>query len=129
MHNSLEMFSNTCIRPNYVRYSVSKYLFWLSSWGHCSNKRNNFFTFDFEAARKLLSHFFRGQFFVHIRSLAPMCPTFYLENLPLWSTELCKKLGAKVMKKELNHLASKRWEKVMRQELHSIPYKQEINPR
>jgi hypothetical protein len=33
------------------------------------------------------------------------------------------------MKEELNYLASKRWEKVGRQELHSIPYKQEIDPR
>jgi hypothetical protein len=33
------------------------------------------------------------------------------------------------MKKELNYLASNRWEKVGRQELRSTPYKQEINPR
>jgi hypothetical protein len=33
------------------------------------------------------------------------------------------------MKKELNYLASKRWVKVGRQELHSTTYKQEINPR
>jgi hypothetical protein len=33
------------------------------------------------------------------------------------------------MKKELNYLASKRWEKVGRQELRSTPYKQEINPK
>jgi hypothetical protein len=33
------------------------------------------------------------------------------------------------MKKELNYLASKRWEKVGRQELRSTPYKQEIDPR
>jgi hypothetical protein len=39
-----------------------------------------------------------------------------------------QKLGAKVMKKELNYLASKRWEKVGHQELHSAPYKQEIDP-
>jgi hypothetical protein len=32
------------------------------------------------------------------------------------------------MKKELNYLASKKWEKVGRQELHSTPYKQEIDP-
>jgi pullulanase/glycogen debranching enzyme len=32
------------------------------------------------------------------------------------------------MKKELNYLASKRWEKVGSQELRSTPYKQEINP-
>jgi hypothetical protein len=32
------------------------------------------------------------------------------------------------MKKELNYLASKRWEKVGRQELRSTPYKQEIDP-
>jgi hypothetical protein len=32
------------------------------------------------------------------------------------------------MKKELNYLASKRWEKVGRQEFCSTPYKQEINP-
>jgi hypothetical protein len=31
------------------------------------------------------------------------------------------------MKKELNYLASKRWEKVMRQELRATPYKQEID--
>ncbi len=37
-------------------------------------------------------------------------------------------LGAKVMKKELNYLASKRWVKVGRQELRSTPYKQEIDP-
>jgi hypothetical protein len=55
-------------------------------------------------------------------------PTFLLENLPLHSTELYKKLGAKLIKKELNFLASKRWEKAGRQELHSTPYKQEIDP-
>jgi hypothetical protein len=33
------------------------------------------------------------------------------------------------MKKELNYLASKRWEKVGHQELCSAPYKQEIDPR
>jgi hypothetical protein len=33
------------------------------------------------------------------------------------------------MKKELNYLASKKWEKVGRQELRSTPYKQEIDPR
>jgi hypothetical protein len=32
------------------------------------------------------------------------------------------------MKKELNYLASKRWEKVGGQELRSTPCKQEINP-
>jgi hypothetical protein len=32
------------------------------------------------------------------------------------------------MKKELNYLALKRWEKVGRQELRSTPYKQEIHP-
>jgi hypothetical protein len=32
------------------------------------------------------------------------------------------------MKKELNYLSSKRWEKVWRQELRSTPYKQEIDP-
>jgi hypothetical protein len=37
-------------------------------------------------------------------------------------------LGAKVMKKELSYLASKRWVKVGRQELRSTPYKQEIHP-
>jgi hypothetical protein len=44
------------------------------------------------------------------------------------STEFYEKLGTKVMKKELNYLASKRWEKVDRQELGSTPYKQEIHP-
>jgi hypothetical protein len=44
------------------------------------------------------------------------------------STEFYKKLGAKVMKKELNYLVSKRWEKVGRQELRSTPCKQEIDP-
>jgi hypothetical protein len=33
------------------------------------------------------------------------------------------------MKKELNYLALKRWEKVGRQEFHSTPNKQEIDPR
>jgi hypothetical protein len=33
------------------------------------------------------------------------------------------------MKKELNYLASKRWEKVGHQELCSTPYKQEMDPR
>jgi hypothetical protein len=33
------------------------------------------------------------------------------------------------MKKELNYLASKKWEKVGRQELRSTPCKQEIEPR
>jgi hypothetical protein len=33
------------------------------------------------------------------------------------------------MKKELNYLASQRWEKVRRQELRSTPYKQEIDSR
>jgi hypothetical protein len=33
------------------------------------------------------------------------------------------------MKKELNYLASKRWEKVGRQELCSTPCKREIDPR
>jgi hypothetical protein len=33
------------------------------------------------------------------------------------------------MEKELNYLSSKRWEKVGHQELHSAPYKQEIDPR
>jgi hypothetical protein len=37
-------------------------------------------------------------------------------------------LGAKVMKEELNYLASKRWVKVGCQELRSTPYKQEIHP-
>jgi hypothetical protein len=37
-------------------------------------------------------------------------------------------LGAKVMKKELNYLASKRWVKVGRRELRLTPYKQEIHP-
>jgi hypothetical protein len=32
------------------------------------------------------------------------------------------------MKKELNYLSSKRWEKVGLEELRSTPYKQEINP-
>jgi hypothetical protein len=32
------------------------------------------------------------------------------------------------MKKELNYLASKGWEKVGRQELCSTPYEQEIDP-
>jgi hypothetical protein len=32
------------------------------------------------------------------------------------------------MKMELNYLASKKWEKVGRQELRSIPYEQEIDP-
>jgi hypothetical protein len=32
------------------------------------------------------------------------------------------------MKKELNYFASKRWEKTGHQELHSTPYKQEIDP-
>jgi hypothetical protein len=32
------------------------------------------------------------------------------------------------MQKELNYLASKKWEKVGRQELRSTPYKQEIDP-
>jgi hypothetical protein len=32
------------------------------------------------------------------------------------------------MKKELNYLASKRWEKVGRKELHSTQYIQEIDP-
>jgi hypothetical protein len=54
--------------------------------------------------------------------------TFLLENLPLRSAEFYKKLGAKVMKKELNDLASKKWEKVGRNELRSTPYKQEIEP-
>jgi hypothetical protein len=35
-----------------------------------------------------------------------------------------KYLGSKFMKKELNYLASKKWE-----ELRSTPYKQEIDPR
>jgi hypothetical protein len=47
-----------------------------------------------------------GGFLVYWRSWAPLCPTFWLENLPLRSTEFCKKLGGKVMKKELNYLAS-----------------------
>jgi hypothetical protein len=55
-------------------------------------------------------------------------PFFWPENLPLQFTELYKKLGAKVMKKELNYLSSKRWEKVGRQELRSTPCNQEINP-
>jgi hypothetical protein len=38
-------------------------------------------------------------------------------------------LCAKVLKKELNYLASKRWEKVGRQELRPTPYIQEIDPR
>jgi hypothetical protein len=33
------------------------------------------------------------------------------------------------MKKELNYLPSKRWEKVGRQELRSTSYKQEIHPK
>jgi hypothetical protein len=37
-------------------------------------------------------------------------------------------LGAKVMKMELNYLASKKWGKVGRQELLSTPFEQEINP-
>jgi hypothetical protein len=37
-------------------------------------------------------------------------------------------LGAKFMKKKLNYLALKRWEKVGNQELRSTPYKQEIDP-
>jgi hypothetical protein len=37
-------------------------------------------------------------------------------------------LGAKVMKKELNYLASKSWVKVGSQELRSTPFKQEIHP-
>jgi hypothetical protein len=37
-------------------------------------------------------------------------------------------MGAKVMKKELNYLASKRWEKVGRQELRSTLCQQEIDP-
>jgi hypothetical protein len=35
-------------------------------------------------------------------------------------------LGAKVMEMELNYLASKKWEKVGRQELRSTPYEQEL---
>jgi hypothetical protein len=65
----------------------------------------------------------RGQF------LAPLPPTFLLENLPLQSTEFYKKLSFFFMTFAPNHLASKRWEKVGRQELRSTPYKQEINPR
>jgi hypothetical protein len=38
-------------------------------------------------------------------------------------------LGTKVVKKELNYLSSKGWEKVGRQQLGSTPYKQEIDPR
>jgi hypothetical protein len=37
-------------------------------------------------------------------------------------------MGTKVMKKELNYLASKRLEKVGRQELHLTSYKQEMGP-
>jgi hypothetical protein len=40
----------------------------------------------------------KGHFLVYRGSWAPLRPTFWLKNLPLWSTELYKKLGAKVMK-------------------------------
>jgi hypothetical protein len=67
-----------------------------------------------------------GQFLV---SWVPLRTTFWLENLPLKSTEFYNRLGAKVMKKELNYLASKRWGKNKFQELRSTPFKQEIDPR
>jgi hypothetical protein len=40
----------------------------------------------------------KGPFLEYRDSWVPMRPTFYLENLPLWSTEFYKKLGAKVLK-------------------------------
>jgi hypothetical protein len=52
----------------------------------------------------------------------------FLVNRGSWAPLFCKKLGAKVMKKELNYLTQKRWEKVGRQELGSTLYKQEMNP-
>jgi hypothetical protein len=46
-----------------------------------------------------------GGFLVNRGSWVPLHPTFWLENLPLQSTEFHKKLGAKILKKELNYLA------------------------
>jgi hypothetical protein len=43
-------------------------------------------------------------------------------------TKFYKKLGAKVMKKELNYFDSKRWEIVGRQALGSTLYEQENQP-
>jgi hypothetical protein len=80
-----------------------------------------------EASSFLLT--LRGRFLEYRGSWAPLRPTYLLENLPLQSTEFYKKLGAKVMKKKLNYLSSKRWERDGRQELRSTPYKQEIDPR
>jgi hypothetical protein len=57
----------------------------------------------------------------------PLCPAFWLENLPLRSTEFYEKSSSFFMTFVLNYLASKRWGKVGHQELRSTSFEQEID--
>jgi hypothetical protein len=70
----------------------------------------------------------RGRFLVYRGSWVPLRPTFWLENLSLWSTELYKTLGAKVMKIELTYLASKKWEKLGVKNCAQLPMNKKTTP-
>ncbi len=58
-----------------------------------------------------------GGFLVKRGSWAPLGPSFWLENLPLQSTEFYKKLSSFFTTFVPNYLASKSWAKVGRQEI------------
>jgi hypothetical protein len=75
---------------------------------------------DYCQIASLLEKILRKSFKPQLQEIKPSSGVdfLYLEvverHLPLESTEFYKKLGAKVMKKELNYLASKSWEKAGR---------------
>jgi hypothetical protein len=60
---------------------------------------------------------------LYIKGVERHCAQIFDKKIYLYGSQV-----AKVMKKELNYWASKKWEKVGRQELRSTPYKQEIDP-
>jgi hypothetical protein len=107
---------------------VTKWAFQILKIGTSSPQKQSFAIF-----RKYISHWnptSPGVDFLYFKgSWAPLCPTFRLENLPVWSTELYNRMCSFFMTFATNYLSSKRWEKVGHQELHSTSYKREIDPR